>query len=250
LIVINHQQALPTGTPDQTNVASSDWQTTPEIAPVQAASRPVFPFSIVPGGVRNSSELQAAASADRVVADHYSDFRISRAHAIRLNQPQMMYVSYRRNNRVFWTKNRMLIPAGETLLSDGENLARVRCANRLSPIAVKPVAAAEPTTEELTEPNFVPPLLATLLPGEHVGFFPGGPAGTPGLPVGASAPPSTPGSPSEPVLPPILLPGGPSITPNTPVTPPPVSTPEPGTLQLLAISSMLALLMVFFRRKS
>jgi hypothetical protein len=162
----------------------------------------------------------------------------------------MMYVSYRRSNRVFWTKNRMLIPAGETLLSDGENLARVRCANRLSPIAVKPVAVTEPTTEELTEPNFVPPLLANLLPGEQVGFFPGGPAGTPSLPVGASAPPSTPGSSSDPVLPPILLPGGPPITPNTPVTPPPVSTPEPGTLQLLAIGSMLALLIVFFRRKS
>ena len=38
-----------------------------------------------------------------------------------------MYVSYRRNNQVFWTRHQMLIPAGETLLSDGENFVRVRC---------------------------------------------------------------------------------------------------------------------------
>jgi len=41
-----------------------------------AATRPVFPFSIVPGGVRDAHELQSAAAVDPVVAKHYADFRI------------------------------------------------------------------------------------------------------------------------------------------------------------------------------
>src|ERR1700722_2049126 len=122
--------------------------------------RPIFPYSIVPGGVRDARELQSAASHDPVVAKHYSDFRIAAARTVRLEKPLEMYVSYRRNNQVYWTRNRMVIPAGETLLSDGENLARVRCGNRLSAIAAKPVSVSEPTKEELSTPNFVPPLMA------------------------------------------------------------------------------------------
>jgi hypothetical protein len=205
-------------------------------APV--ANRPIFPYSIVPGGVRDGRELQTAASNDPLVAQHYSDFHISRARAFRLDHPLAMYVSYRRNNRVFWTRNRMLIPAGETLLSDGDNLARVRCANRLSPVAVKPVAETEPSKEELSEPSYVPPLMAELLPGEGAEMFPGAPgleALAPPLippgPVGANTPP-------PPILPPILLPGSPPIGPLTP-GPPPVVTPEPGSFSLLIAGALL-----------
>src|ERR1700739_3345347 len=118
-------------------------------------SRPIFPYSIVPGGVRDAGELQSAASHDPVVARHYSDFRIAAARTVRLEKPLEMYVSYRRNNQVYWTRNRMLIPAGESLISDGENLARVRCGNRLSAVAAKPVAVSEPSKEELNAPEFI-----------------------------------------------------------------------------------------------
>src|ERR1051326_2661340 len=147
-----------------------------DLSPVSLEPRPVFPYSIVPGGVRNAAELQAAAKADAVVAKHYADFGIAQARPKFIPPLLAMFVSYRRDNQVFWTKNRMVIPAGETLISDGENLARVRCGNRLSPIAVKPVAASEPTTEELNEPKFIPPLLAQMLPGDGGGFFPVPPA--------------------------------------------------------------------------
>ncbi len=152
---------------------------TQESLDLSAASqpqRPIFPYSIVPGGVRDARELQSVASHDPVVAQHYSDFRIAAAHTVRLEKPLEMYVSYRRNNNVYWTRNRMVIPAGETLISDGENLARVRCGNRLSAIAAKPVSVSEPTKEELSTPNFVPPLMAEFLPGDGDGFFPGAPA--------------------------------------------------------------------------
>jgi hypothetical protein len=193
--------------------------------------RPIFPYSIVPGGVRDARELQSAAS-DPVVAQHYSDFRITAARTIRLEKPLEMYVSYRRNNHVYWTRNRMVIPAGETLISDGENLARVRCGNRLSAIAAKPVSVSEPTKEELNTPNFVPPLMAEFLPGDGDGFFPGASASAlPALPPGST---TTPGANTPPpaIFPPLLPPGVHPNSPNTPVGPP-VSTPEPGTFTFL-----------------
>jgi hypothetical protein len=213
-------------------------------APVAVANRPIFPYSIVPGGVRDRLELKTAASTDPVVAQHYSDFHISRAHAFRLDHPLAMYVSYRRNNRVFWTRNRMVIPAGETLISDGENLARVRCANRLSPVAAKPVAETEPSKEDLNEPSWVPPLMAELIPGEGTELIPGAPE--PGALVPAVLPSGPVGTnpPASAILPPILLPGSPPIGPLTAgPPPPPVVTPEPGSLGLLLAGALLSSLL-------
>jgi hypothetical protein len=211
--------------------------------------RPIFRYSIVPGGVRDARELQSAAAHDPVVAQHYSDFRIAAARTVRLEKPLEMYVSYRRNNQVYWTRNRMVIPAGESLISDGENLARVRCGNRLSAIAAKPVAVGEPTKEELNAPEFIPPLMAEYLPGDGDGFFPGVPVSA--LPA-LSQDPIAAAKPAPPLFPPLLPPGVPPITPNTPGQPPvippvippvpPISTPEPGTFTfLLAGATLIAL---------
>ena len=203
--------------------------------------RPIFPYSIVPGGVRDARELQSAASHDPVVAKHYSDFRIAAARTVRLEKPLEMYVSYRRNNQVYWTRNRMLVPAGETLISDGENLARVRCGNRLSAIAAKPVSVSEPTKEELNAPEFVPPLMADLLPGEGVDFFPGVADGAiPALPLGPTRGSKTaaPG-----LFPPLLPPGVSPFIPNTPVIPP-LSTPEPGGFTFLFAGAAFVILFV------
>lgn len=235
---------------DQSGAAQ--WQQpAPQTATV-ASTRPIFPYSIVSGGVRSGKELQAASSADPVVAQHYSDFKVARARTIQLDHPVAMYVSYRRGNNVFWTRNRMTIPAGETLISDGENLARTRCANRLSAVAVKPIAASDPTTEELNQPSFVPPFMAAMLPGESAFRIPGPPLGPPVTPdgPGASGAPPSAGGVSPPLLPPILFPGGPPVVPHTPPPPPPpVSTPEPGSLALLVVGLGVTLLLVAIARR-
>jgi hypothetical protein len=232
------RHAVPERSPTQTSVLSANWQTSLDLSTKSLSQRPIFPYSIIPGGVRDAHELQNAATSDSVVARHYSDFRISQARTIQLNRPLAMYVSYRRKNQVYWTKNRMVIPAGESLIWDGENLARVRCANRLSAIAAKPVAASEPTTEELSEPTFVPPLLAQLLPGEGGEIFPRDPGAL--LAAGPLAGPvTTPNAPGLPVLPPILVPGVPPFFASIPVPPLPVSTPEPSSFWLLAAGAAL-----------
>jgi hypothetical protein len=143
----------------------------------------------------------------------------------------------------------MLIPAGESLISDGENLARVRCGNRLSAVAAKPVAVSEPTKEELNAPEFIPPLMAEYLPGDGEGFFPGVPASA--LPALSQDPIAASKAPAPPLFPPLLPPGVPPITPNTPGKPPvippvvpPISTPEPGTFAFLFAGATLIALFV------
>jgi hypothetical protein len=220
-----------------------------DLSAASQPQRPIFPYSIVPGGVRDARELQSAASHDPVVAQHYSDFRIATARTIRLEKPLEMYVSYRRNNNVYWTRNRMVIPAGETLISDGENLARVRCGNRLSAIAAKPVSVSDPTKEELNTPNFVPPLMAEFLPGDGDGFFPGAPASAfPALPPGSTT--TGTNTPPPAIFPPLLPPGVHPNSPNTPVVPP-VATPEPGTFTFLfAGIAMIAVLVGLTLRRN
>jgi len=227
----------------------TNWQTAFDLSASASpeSRRAVFPYSVIPGGVRDASELRSAAAKDVVVAEHYSDFRIARAHTIRLDHPTAMFVSYRMNNHVYWTRNRMTIPAGETLLSDGESYARVRCGNRLSPIAALPVSIAEPPAEKLETPKFIPPLLANLMPSEEFGGFllpntlSGPPAPSPDGPIASGAPPV--GFP--PILPPgVIPPSGTIVTP-----PPPVATPEPGAFTLLLCSAFLFGALWIFVRK-
>jgi len=208
------------------------------------ARRPVFPYSVVPGGVRDAHELQKAAAADPLVAKHYSDFRIAKARTVSLDHSVAMYVSYRRNNQVFWTKNKMVIPAGESLLSDGENLARVRCANRLSAVAALPVAVSEPTKEELSTPQF-DPLEAQFLPDGQFGLFPQDSSSVLVLPLLPPGSRTNSNSSPPPFTPPLLPPGS---TPNTPHNPepPPVSTPESSSFVLLFAGTVLVTLLAAF----
>ena len=227
----------------------TSWQAAMDFSPAStsASRRVVFPYSVIPGGVRDAGELQSASSKDPVVAEHYSDFRLTRAHTLRLDRPTLMYVSYRLNNRVYWTRRPVTIPAGETLISDGQNYARVRCGNRLSPVAAGPVSLSEPPAAKLENPEWLPPLIADPLPGEGFGGYPY-PAnlpGFPGLPTNGLVASNVPPVGFPPILPPGLTPLG----PNTNPPPPSVATPEPGSLALLFAGTLLfGAIWAFFRK--
>ncbi len=50
----------------------------------QIENRPVYPYSIVAGGVRDASELKWAAEHDPVVRSHYAGFDYDHARVVRL----------------------------------------------------------------------------------------------------------------------------------------------------------------------
>jgi len=220
----------------------SNWQSGFDFDTPVESRRPVFPYSVIPGGVADPRELTAAVAKDPLVARHYSDFELGKAHTIRLERPTPMYVSYRLNDHIYWTHNRMLIPAGETLLSDGENLARVRCGNRLSAIAAEPVSLSEPPREDLETPAFIPPLLEETAYDEDSESLPVPLAVLPPLPLLPRGPGLSAGA-APLVFPPIVPaprnPGHSFIAPPGPPLPPPVSTPEPAGWELLVAGALL-----------
>src|SRR5271157_5954987 len=81
-------------------------------------SRPLYPYSIIPGGVESADELRKAVANDPVIAAHYAGFDIDHAHVVRLAEARSAFVSYRKGNTVFWTSKKLNLPAGETLITD------------------------------------------------------------------------------------------------------------------------------------
>ena len=236
----------------------SDWFA-PALA-LDKTDRVLYPYSVIPGGVRNSAELRNAVAHDDTVAQHYADFNLDNARVMQLPGARAVFVSYRVGNRIFWTKNRLNLPSGETVVTDGEHLARTRCGNRLSDVPIGPVLAKEPfpeameipadggllaAPESLSElPLAVPPTTAIVAPPQPAGsiyipivppLFPiGGTPSTPGIPSGPLPPPTGTPPPSGPPPPGPPPPGPPPSGPPPSGPPPPLATPEPSSLFMLA----------------
>ena len=113
------------------------------------AARRVYRYSIVPGGAANGAELVHAVRSDRVVAAHYAGFDVQHARAVTVTRPRAVHVSYRKGDKVYWTAKKTTLKAGETLLTDGRNEMRARCANRISDVPRFPVEAHGPIPESL-----------------------------------------------------------------------------------------------------
>ena len=128
-------------------------------------SRKVYRFSVVPGGVYSSTELAAIRRIDPVVAEHYSDFG-SNVAVTKLKEDILVYVSYRSGNKVYWSRKKHKVCKGETVITDGKNMARTRCGNRLSKVFKMPVMPAhlEPTEHALSLPDA--PAIESVDPGE------------------------------------------------------------------------------------
>ena len=173
-------------------------------------SRTVYPYSVIAGGAQSPQELREAAAVDPVVARHYADFDITNARRVTLDAPKLVYVSYRIGNKVFWTRNKLALRKGEAMLSDGRNMARARCGNRISVLPVRPNAPAEPSSSELDGPEFAP-IVSTQYLLAYSAPMPGGPTQSPG----------GPGASFVPVAPFFPLPGGGGIGGSRNSTTPP-----------------------------
>ena len=121
------------------------------LAHVQPA-RPVYPYSVVPGGVEDAKELKWVAEHDPVVAAHYAGFDYAHAQVVRLALARTVYVSYRIGNRIYWTRRRVTLHKGEKLITDGRMTARSRCANRVEETAQQEASPVEPPVQKFDEP--------------------------------------------------------------------------------------------------
>lgn len=115
-------------------------------------SRPVYPYSVVPGGVEDAKELKWVAEHDPVVAAHYAGFDYARAQVVRVVLARTVYVSYRIGNHIYWSRRRLTLHKGEKLITDGRMTARTRCANRVEETPQQEASAVEPPVQKFDEP--------------------------------------------------------------------------------------------------
>ncbi len=135
----------------------------------------VYPYSVVPGGVKTPDDLRYASLRDPVVRRHFSHFDFQHAQLIRVAETREVFLSYRIRDTVFWTRKTVRLHRGELLLTDGKITARARCGNQISDTAKPEVSDEEPDADVVDQPAIaalsgpqfpVHPMLATPeLPG-------------------------------------------------------------------------------------
>jgi hypothetical protein len=203
---------------------------------------------VIPRGVTSGSELQSALRRELLVAAHYADFDARHAHVILLAYDQRAYVSYRLGCQIYWTKKQVTLPLGETLLSDGEHLARTRCGNRVSLVPAVPTSEAEPAETVLSTPIVLPHIdvQPESRPNDPAWLENVAPPAVFSLNNPLPAPGSVPGGGFPPLIPVFCCGGSPSIPTYTlpQPLPPTTSTPESGSpvLLLLGLGGVMLLL--------
>jgi hypothetical protein len=116
-------------------------------------SRPVYPYSVVAGGVEDAKELKWVAEHDPIVGAHYAGFNYAHAQVVRLTLARTVFLSYRIGNRIYWTRRRVTLHKGEKVITDGRMTARTRCANRVEETPQQQaVSPAEPPMQKFDEP--------------------------------------------------------------------------------------------------
>ncbi len=119
----------------------------------QMEQRPVYPYSVVPGGVRDVEELKTAAEHDPVVAAHYAGFDYRHARVEVLKATLSAYVSYRIGKKVYWVRHPVRLKKGEKVITvDGKVRARSRCGNRVEEVPQQATSTSEPPAAKFEEP--------------------------------------------------------------------------------------------------
>ena len=195
---------------------------------VSGSGRPAYLYSVITGGIGSVEELRQITERDPVVAKHFAGFDFQHAHLVTVSEKQSMYVAYRMGDKVYWTRKKIPLHTGETLISDGKIVARTRCGNRIAIAPLGPPAIVDPLESDFDQPLFSNDMVTQEVEPQPEAYAAAIPGGTPDA-----------GNTLQPThhkrflpfffLPFAGLPGG-SSSPHTPLA----VAPEPGTLLLLS----------------
>ena len=140
----------------------------PQAPHPSAGMRPVYPFSVIPGGAYTAAELRNKLGSDPVAARHYQKFQLTQVSSIETKSAALVYVSYRKGSSIYWTRKPIRLARGEKLLTDGVLYARARCGNRISTTPEGPVALLEPPDSIFERPETWQPDVGPLPPPEEL----------------------------------------------------------------------------------
>jgi hypothetical protein len=149
-------------TDDPTRQLSSEWieenqnlnpdVAAPDLETRSAPGRVIYPYSVVPGGVRTPAELKSVTEHDPAVREHYSQFDFRKARVVTVDHPRLVYLSYRIGDKIYWTTKKVSLHKGEQLITDGTITARGRCGNRVASLPQKYGFSREPSAAMFDQP--------------------------------------------------------------------------------------------------
>lgn len=177
------------------------------------------------GGVKGIEDLHKLMSSSTFAAGAYGKFDFHSARVTTLPSDVWTYVSYRIGDKLYYTKKPRLVKKGEPILEDANGMViLMRCGNVLE-------LGPQPEINDYEPGDIYPPAVEGLPAGppvETTELIPPSIPTVPGYPV---APPEGGGTPYYPYPVGCCFTGGGGTPPSTP----PVSTPEPSGLALMAL---------------
>ena len=87
-------------------------------------------------------DFRRMVRSDQRLAAYYGGFNWAKARLVTTAAPQLVYVSYQKAGALARTQHPMLLPKGDTLLTDGVLQARTYCCNEVFEIVDAPPPAA------------------------------------------------------------------------------------------------------------
>jgi len=186
-------------------------ETVATVARLRSSIRPIYPYSVVAGGVHSPEDVTLAMQRDPVVAEHYVDVHPEDLREELVERPTLVHASYRIGDKVFWTARTIALHTGEKILTDGKTTIRERCGNVLTVEPLGPALMDEPAAPEFD---------VAVTP-----WTPGAGYRLDSPPVFFD-PPDPPNPPEDPPVPVVYR------------VDPPVPVPEPATWVLLSLGLM------------
>lgn len=197
--------------------------------------------------VASLDEFRRVVASDERLTAYYRGFNWTEARLVTTDAPRLVYVAYQKAGALARTRRPMLLPKGDTLVTDGVIQARTYCCNEVfepvdalaSPRSEPDPAASLPSIPLLWDPQFLSFLAPPAAPAA-----PAVPASSPPATGEDGAPRALATPPVEGVLPPPPAPGhiafsgvAPSgtIPPSDPPRRPRTVVSEPSTVALLSL---------------
>lgn len=184
-------------------------------------TRRVYEYSLIPGGFLGAAEFRQKIKNDPLLLPLFASFDWAHARVVR-SAGGYAYVSFRKDEKIYWTKHTVRIRAGEEILTDGVQSVLTRCGNEVSLV---PEAPSEYVPSRVLDTFTVVPEAPTVS-GEALPLYSSPPQASMSVPAPVSAP-----APIYNSLPPTLYPPYCCIVlapqPHVPVS-------EPSTLVMLS----------------
>lgn len=219
------------------SVREAEYRKRPDAIFEEHGIRPVYPHSLIPGGVRDAKEFGRVLASDPRLANFFRGFDATTVRPCTLPQGRY-FVTVREGQSITWSK-RPIEKGNQPCLTDGIRTILTKCGNEVAFTPQDP--SQEITSEEIAGPVWEP------ITGTETTI---GPVNRPNL-LQAVTPPTNgsqlqnyPSVPYPPILgipvPPVV------ILPSPPVT---VQVPEPGTLGLASVGMFIFGFAAWFNKR-